>query len=180
MSKSLNNFYTVSTLRERHFDPLAFRYMCLNAHYRTPLNFTWEGMAAAQTALQRLRQAYQQLPDSSEKPSSQLAEKFHKAINDDLNVPLALSYAWEAARSGAPGSKALLDQFETVLGLKLNEAVTQKQELPPELEALLAERNEARANKDWARSDQLRDELASKGVIVKDTKGGTEWEYKPR
>lgn len=180
MSKSLNNFYTVSTLRERHFDPLAFRYMCLNAHYRTPLNFTWEGMEAAQTALQRLRQAYQQLPASSEEPSPPLAEKFHRAINDDLNVPLALSYAWEAARSNAPGSKALLDQFDQVLGLKLSEPAAQQQELPPELAALLAERNEARARKDWARSDQLRDELASMGVIVKDTKDGTEWEYRPK
>jgi cysteinyl-tRNA synthetase len=74
----------------------------------------------------------------------------------------------------------LLDQFDQVLGLKLSEPAAQQQELPPELAALLAERNEARARKDWARSDQLRDELASMGVIVKDTKDGTEWEYRPK
>lgn len=179
MSKSLNNFFTVSSLRERHFDPIAFRFMCLNAHYRTPLNFTWEGMSAAHTALQRLRQAYQQLPTSPDQPSPQLAAKFHKAINDDLNVPLALSYAWEAARSDEPGSKALLDQFDQVLGLNLNAAPLQ-QELPPELKALLEERNQARANKNWAQSDQLRDQLTSKGVTIKDSKDGTHWEYKPQ
>jgi cysteinyl-tRNA synthetase len=179
MSKSLNNFYTVASLRERHFDPIAFRYLCLNAHYRTPLNFTWEGLEAAQTALWRLRQAYQKLPADAAEPSPDLLAKFQSAINDDLNVPLALSYAWEAARSGEAGGKALLTKFDQVLGLRLDaEFAPQQGELPPELAALLEQRKLARANKDWTLSDQLRDELARRGVTVKDTKDGTQWEYK--
>ncbi|MDD2282190.1 MAG: cysteine--tRNA ligase [Eubacteriales bacterium] len=179
MSKSLNNFYTVASLGERHFDPIAFRYLCLNAHYRTPLNFTWEGLEAAQTALWRLRQAYQKLPADAAEPSPDLLTKFQSAINDDLNVPLALSYAWEAARSGEAGGKALLTKFDQVLGLRLDaEFAPQQGELPPELAALLEQRKLARTNKDWALSDQLRDELARRGVTVKDTKDGTQWEYK--
>ncbi|MGI6364683.1 MAG: cysteine--tRNA ligase [Bacillota bacterium] len=180
MSKSLNNIYTLASLEERNIEPLAYRYLCLNAHYRTPLNFTWEGIGAAQTALNRLRQGWQNLPDDDEPGDPQLLNKFLAAINDDLNVPLALSYAWEALRSGAPGSKALLSRFDQVLGLGLATPVPAvKKELPPELEELLAERNKARAAKDWARSDQLRDELARRGVTVKDTKEGTVWEYNP-
>lgn len=181
MAKSLNNFYTLDSLVERGYEPLAFRYLCLNAHYRTPLNFTWEGLNAAQTSLNRLRQGYQNLAGDSGTPDSELLNKFVAAINDDLNIPLALSYAWEAVRSGASGSKALLTKFDEVLGLNLAEPARQeRQELPRELTQLLEERNQARAAKDWARSDQLRDELAAKGVSLKDTKEGTQWEYNPK
>lgn len=179
MSKSLNNFYTVANLQDRHFDPMAFRYLCLNAHYRTPLNFTWQGLEGAQTALWRLRQAYQKL-ESKGDPCPDLRNEFQTAINDDLNIPLALSCAWQAARGDKPGSKALLAEFDRVLGLNLAAQYTPRSaELPPDLAALLAERNCAREVKDWARSDLLRDELARRGVTVKDTKDGTQWEYQP-
>lgn len=180
MSKSLNNFYTIASLRQRNFDPLAFRYLCLNAHYRTPLNFTWQGLAAAETALYRLRQAYQKLPADGE-PATGIQTKFLAAINDDLNIPLALSAAWEAARGQQPGSQALLAQFDQVLGLKLTAPFTRVQEeLPPELARLLTERDRARAEKDWQRSDELRAILANHGVTVQDSKEGTSWEYKPK
>lgn len=177
MSKSLNNFYTLADIVDRKYDPLTFRYLCINAHYRSQLNFTWEGLASAQTALNRLRQGYQNLPDDGLDPNPDLLQKFATAINDDLNVPLALSYAWEAVRSGVPGSKALVARIDEVLGLNLGHKETR--DLPPELADLLEQRNQARANKDWSLSDQLRDQLAQKGVIVKDTKDGTQWEYTP-
>lgn len=181
MSKSLGNVYTVSTLIQRGYAALAFRYLCLNAHYRTPLNFTWDALEGAQTALNRLRQAFQQLPDDGKEPDPTLAENFHAAINDDLNIPLALAYAWEAARSAAPGSKELLRRFDTVLGLKLAEKpASEPAKLPPQLQQLLQQRNEARARKDWSRSDQLRDELARHGVKLQDTKEGTIWQYNPQ
>lgn len=180
MAKSLNNFYTLASLEERGIEPLAYRYLCLNAHYRTPLNFTWEGIGAAQTALNRLRQGWQNLPEDDGPADTQLLHKFRAALNEDLNVPLALSYAWEALRSGAPGSRLLLSLFDEVLGLGLDITVQAvKKELPPDLASLLEERNNARADKDWSRSDQLRDELAEHGVILKDTKEGTVWEYNP-
>jgi len=180
MSKSLNNIYTLASLRERKIEPLAFRYLCLNAHYRTPLNFTWEGISSAQTALNRLRQGYQNLPDDGAPANTSLLDNFMSAVNDDLNVPLALSYAWEAVRSGEAGSKALLGRFDEVLGLDLGKvAKAESIELPPQLAQLLEARNQARAAKDWAKSDQLRDKLAQFGVTVKDTKEGTVWEYSP-
>lgn len=179
MSKSLGNVYTVTSLTERGYDPLAFRYLCLNAHYRTPLNFTWDALDGAQTALNRLRQAWQKLSDGNAQPDAGLLRKFHSAINDDLNIPLALSYAWEAVRSALPGSKELIRRFDTVLGLAVDKAAhPQQRQLPPHLQQLLEQRNRARADKDWETSDRLRDELARHGVIVRDTKEGTEWEYK--
>jgi len=181
MSKSLDNYITLSTLTQRNLDPLALRYLCLNGHYHSPLNFSWQALESAQKSLNRLRQGYQKLPQSDAPPDPQLKERFLQAVNDDLNVPLALSYAWEAVRSNPPGAKELLSQFDQVLGLKLDAEISSgAKELPSELAALLEQRNQARAEKNWAKSDQLRDELASKGVTVKDTKNGTEWEYRPK
>jgi cysteinyl-tRNA synthetase len=179
MSKSLGNVYTVSDIIKRKFEPLAFRYLCLNAHYSTQLNFTWDALASAQTSLNRLRQGYQKLPQDNNPPNPELLAKFKAAIDDDLNVPLALSYAWEAVKSAEPGSRTLVQRFDEVLGLELGAEKEGQLELPPELAALVNERNLARANKEWAKSDELRDELAAKGVVVKDTKEGTQWEYSP-
>lgn len=179
MSKSLENFHTLAYLIEKGYDPLAFRYLCLNAHYRSQLNFTFEALDGAQTALQRLRQGWQKLPDSKKKPDARLLETFHSAINDDLNIPLALSYLWEAVREGAPGSKELTARFDQVLGLKLDYVEEKQQQLPPDLQQLLEQRQQARAAKDWTLSDKLRDQLAARGVTVRDTKEGTTWEYNP-
>ena len=181
MSKSLGNIYTVSDIQERNFEPLAFRYLCLNAHYSSQLNFTWDGIASAQTALNRLRQGFQRLSHDDSPPNPQLLAKFLAAINDDLNVPLALSYAWEAVKSDEPGNRGLVARFDEILGLDLGAQKKEgQQHLPPELADLIEQRNVARANKDWSGSDMLRDELAKKGVIVKDTKEGTQWEYNPK
>lgn len=179
MSKSLGNVYTIFDLAERGYEPHCFRYLCLNAHYRTPLNFTWEAIEGAKTALSRLRQAYSKLPQDLAPPDEALAAKFQAAINDDLNIPLALSYLWEAVRSGTPGSRNTVDLFNQVFGLDLTLKTEPLAQLPPELMALIEERQQARANKDWATSDRLRDELAARGVTVKDTKEGVTWEYKP-
>lgn len=179
MSKSLGNVYTIFDLAERGYEPHCFRYLCLNAHYRTPLNFTWEAMEGAKTALSRLRQAYSKLPQDQAPPDEALAAKFQAAINDDLNIPLALSFLWEAVRSGNPGARSTVDLFNSVFGLDLALKTEPLAQLPSELMALIEERQQARANKDWATSDRLRDELAARGVAVKDTKEGVTWEYKP-
>lgn len=179
MSKSLGNVYTIFDLAERGYEPHCFRYLCLNAHYRTPLNFTREAIEGAKTALNRLRQAYTKLPQDQVPPDEALKAKFQAAINDDLNIPLALSYLWEAVRSGAPGARNTVDLFNRVFGLDLALKTEPLAQLPPELMDLVEERQQARASKDWATSDRLRDELAARGVAVKDTKEGVTWEYKP-
>ncbi|AZR72194.1 cysteine--tRNA ligase [Anoxybacter fermentans] len=184
MSKSLGNIWTVSDLEERGYEPLAYRYMCLNAHYRKTMNFTWEGLDSAQTALNRLRINIEKFRNATNHIENREAleeykKRFVDAINDDLNIPEALGVLWELVRNkemvSKEGHELILD-FDRVFGLKLDQEIEKCQELPDELMKMLKERAEARARKDWARSDALREELRKRGVIVKDTKEGQVWE----
>ena len=107
----------------------------------------------------------------------ELEEKFHQAINDDLNMPLAMGVVWEVVKQEKKSSKwaELLAKFDTVLGLKIQEPIQKKQEeIPQEILELVERRKEARLNKDWAKSDELRDLIQSKGYEIKDTKEGVE------
>ena len=107
---------------------------------------------------------------------SQIEENFHKAINDDLNMPLAMSFVWEAARfeKKNPEVAKLLAKFDTVLGIKIDEVNSEKQEIPQEILDLVEQRKMARENKDWTKSDELRDLINQKGYLIKDTKNGVE------
>ena len=106
----------------------------------------------------------------------QIEKNFHRAINDDLNMPLAMSFVWEAARfeKKNPEVSNLLAKFDTVLGIKIDEANSEKEEIPQEILDLVEQRKAARENKDWAKSDEIRDLINQKGYIVKDTKNGVE------
>ena len=110
----------------------------------------------------------------------QIEEKFHTAINDDLNMPLAMSFVWEVARFEKKNLEVakMLEKFDTVLGIKINEQNSKKEglEIPEEITELIEQRKKARENKDWAKSDELRDLIAQKGYIIKDTKQGIEIE----
>ena len=105
---------------------------------------------------------------------NQIEENFHKAINDDLNMPLAMSFVWETARfeKKNPEVAQLLAKFDTVLGIKIDEISSQKDDIPQEILDLVEQRKIARENKDWAKSDELRDLISQKGYSVKDTKEG--------
>ena len=183
MSKSLGNVYTISELQEKGIEPLAFKMFCFSSHYRNKLNFTWEGVKASAKSLERLRNGYQlhkngkdELLDADKDNLSQLEEKFHQAINDDLNMPLALSYVWEATRyeKKSPEIAKLLEKFDTVLGVEIDKVDNTEQKIPDEILELVEQRKQARANKDWAKSDELRDLIQSKGYTIKDTKDGME------
>lgn len=183
MSKSLGNVYTISELQEKGIEPLAYKMFCFSSHYRNKLNFTWEGVKASAKSLERLRNGYQlhksgndNLNDIDKENLVTLEEKFHQAINDDLNMPLALSYVWEATRyeKKSPEIAKLLEKFDTVLGLEINRIDNKEQEIPEEILELVEQRKQARLNKDWAKSDELRDLIQSKGYIIKDTKDGME------
>ncbi|MFH1375230.1 MAG: cysteine--tRNA ligase [Patescibacteria group bacterium] len=169
MSKSLGNLYTVADIEEKGFDPLAFRYLTLGTHYRTKLNFTWEALKGARQALTNLREIYQALPEAQEPFQSSVA-KFSEALADDLNSPQALAVAWEIAKNETiePGiKKATLDKFDEVLALDL--AKSEKPvELSSEQEKLLDERAAARKEKNWERSDEIRDEFAKQGLEIED------------
>ena len=172
MSKSLGNIITLRTIMERGFSPLAYRYSILGTHYRAKANFTWDGLDGAQTALARL---------SSHMGSDigciniDYQKKFSEIITHDLNTPRALALAWEVAKdttlSDADKTATLLD-FNRVLGLGLS---LQKEEIIPKDVAILAgERDEARKNKDWKKSDELRNEINALGWEILDTDKGQE------
>ena len=183
MSKSLGNVYTISQLQEKGIEPLAFKLFCYTAHYRTKLNFTFEGAMSSQKALNRLREGYIKHKAGTKKIDDSIKdeykEQFLKAINDDLNMPLAMSIVWEVARNDCK-SKELADlmlEFDKVLGLDLinSENYIKGQsdiEIPNEIKELLEKRKVAREEKNWALSDEIRDKIKNKGYIVKDTKEG--------
>lgn len=183
MSKSLGNTYTLDQLQEKGIEPLAYKLFCYTAHYRTKLNFTFAGAEASQKSLNRLRQSYLKHEESNAEVDDKIIEeylnRFTQAINDDLNMPLAMGIVWEVARNDKKANKfaKLLLEFDKVLGLDLINSKEylekeEKQELPEEIQKLLEERKTARENKNWAESDRIRDLLKEKGYTVKDTKEG--------
>ena len=178
MSKSLGNTYLIDDIIARGYSPLAYRLFNYSCHYRGKLNFTWEGIESANTSLIRLREGYQKhLNGNSEVSNEIIADmenRFHQAINDDMNMPLALSVVWEAVKypEKSPKIAQLLKKFDTVLGIKIDEV--QETKIPQEILDLVKERKQARSDKNWSESDRLRDLIAEKGYIVKDTKDGTE------
>ena len=186
MSRSKGNVVLLSTLKEWGFDPMAFRYLLLTAHYRTKLNFIEESITAAQNGLNNLLADLASLPaaesSDAQQPWSPEAQRvratFHTAINDDLELPTALSITREVARDSkiAPAERRrLILDFDRVLGLRLDTVEAKKpREISDEVLALVHLRDEARAAHNWQRSDQLRDQLKAMGFEVRDTPKGTE------
>ena len=189
MSKSLGNVYTITQLEEKGIEPLAYKLFCYTAHYRTKLNFTFDGVMASQKALNRLRESYIKHLNGNDKIEEEFLKesknKFLDAINDDLNMPLAMGIVWEIARNEKKSSKLseLLLEFDKVLGLDLknSEKYLKKQaetNIPQAVKELLEKRKVARIEKNWELSDKIRDEINNKGYIVKDTKEGMTIEKK--
>lgn len=180
MSKSLGNTYLIDDIIARGYSPLAYRLFNYSCHYRGKLNFTWEGIESANTSLIRLREGYQKHLNGNAEVSDEIIKdmenRFHQAINDDMNMPLALSVVWEAVKypEKSPKIAQLLKKFDTVLGIKIDEVEVQETKIPQEILDLVEERKQARSDKNWSESDRLRDLIAEKGYIVKDTKDGTE------
>jgi cysteinyl-tRNA synthetase len=182
MAKSAGNVIRVSDLPDKGFEPLAFRYLALTAHYRSKLDFTEEAMAAATSGLRRLRRAVAAsdadgaVVDLADEPMAAYRARFVEAVSEDLGLPAALAVAHSVAAADdltPPQRRALLLDFDRVLGLSLDapaEAVGG--ELPAGAAELLEQRAAARAARDFATSDRLRDELAALGVEVRDTPDG--------
>ncbi len=179
MSKSLGNLYTLDDLKERGYEPYVYRMFNFSSHYRKKINFTFEAMDSAKIALARLRDGYlkhlEGTEDIDSEQISQYEQKFLQAINDDLNMPVAMSVVWDVIKNPVKSKKLanLILKFDEVLGFNLKEYKKEEIVLPQEIQELVNKRNEARANKNWAESDKLRDELTSKGYLVKDSKEGT-------
>ena len=179
MSKSLNNLYTLADLEEKGFEPLVYRMFNYTSNYRAQINFTFEAMEAAKVALGRLREGYLKHAEGTEDVSDEVIkayeDRFLEAINDDLNMTVAMSVVWDVIKNPNKSKKLqnLLLKFDEVLGLNLKDYKKEENVLPEEIQSLVNERNEARLNKNWAESDRIRDLLIEKGYTVKDSKEGT-------
>ena len=198
MSKSLGNFRTVREISEQ-YDLQVLRFFMLNAHYRSPLNFSADLMESSKNALERITEAAGRLKDRKEKASAaELTEaekkllveaegyvkKFEEAMEDDFNTADALAAVFELVKFAntnvteessaafAEGILEILVKLCDVLGLA---AVKKEEILDKEIEDLIAERQEARKAKNFARADEIRDELLAKGIILKDTREGVKW-----
>ena len=184
MSKSLGNVYLLKDIKEKGYDPLVYKLLCYTSSYRNKLNFTWEGIEASSKSLERLRNGYQankngndSLNEEDKKELRRLENEFHKAINDDMNMPLAMSFVWEVLKypKKSPEIADLLLKFDTVLGIKIDKEQTdEKLEIPEEVLNLIEARKQARQEKNWAESDRLRELMKEKGYEIKDTKDGME------
>ena len=202
MSKSSGNFLTLQSLVDKGYDPLDYRYFLLGAHYRSPANFSWNSMDSAKNSRKALVQRAAKVYDGAQGKESasfgckalEALKKFTAAIENDLGTPAALGVLQTALKdSEIPPQEALalMSKMDAVLGLKLKESARESLKKPaaveishegdPEaakIDALVAERTAAKKAKDFARADQIRDELSAKGITIIDTPAGVVWKRK--
>ncbi len=183
MSKSLKNFLTLRDLEAKGFDPLSFRYLVLGTHYRKKLNFTWEALKGAENALMKLWRLMSEIPstkDSKVTVRSKGTEigyrrKFLGALNNDLNIPQALGVLWQALADNRllpKERRALIYDFDRVLGLNLKKVKPKKISVPAKIKELVARREKFRVNKQFIQADALRKKIEVLGYKVEDGKKG--------
>lgn len=178
MAKSGENFITLRTLKEKNINPLALRYVFLGARYSSPISFSWDALEGAGTALKRLRENMGVFLDSNQADNENkrinYKKKFNSYINDDLDTPKALALLWEVNSDkelSVRDKEYLFLDFDRVLGLNLKKY--EFFEIPEFVMKLFEQRNEARKNRDFAKSDEFRVEIEKQGFEVKDTPEGT-------
>ena len=164
MSKSLGNFYRLKDIEEGGFDPLSLRYLYLQTHYRQEMNFTWEALEGAQNALNKLRVEFVSWGEAKV-GCAEFEQKFMDAINEDLNMPAALSIVWEMVKSDYPGSakKQSLLKMDEVLGLQLTMFKEEKVEVPAGIQELVSKREEYRKTGNFKEADRIRNQIEKKG-----------------
>ncbi len=194
MSKSLGNFYTLRDLLKKGYSPKSIRYVLMAAHYRQKMNFSFDGLEAADSAIKRLDEFMTNLNDfkgTNHNPKvAEIIEKtkndFENAMDDDFNVSIALSAVFdfvknintflmnnEMSKEDAEKAIKFMQSFDSVIGILKDE---KKQEISGEIKQLIEKRQEARKNNDYKLADKIRDKLKEKGIILKDTKDGIRWE----
>lgn len=180
MSKSKGEFLTLSVLERDGYDPMEYRMLLLQAHYRSGLKFSFESLNGAKVAYRGIVERMKEWKDLAPVPfTPAMSEKknaFDKAVFDDLNMPEAMAVFFGVLKDSAfsPSErKTLLLDFDGLLGLRLEEAANRVEALPENVSALVSARDEARRGKNWAESDRLRDELQKLGYKVDDTAKGT-------
>ena len=174
MSKSLNNFYTLSDIKNKGFSPLDLRYLFMTSHYRGSLNFTWEAMQNAQNTLNRIYDIVSGYEyDERAEVSDKYIKKFMEKLNEDLNMPEALAVFWELIKSATPESSKLntILKMDEVLGLRLQEHIGV--EIPENILNLAKMRNEYRKNGIWDKADMVRKQINDLGYVVEDSQTGS-------
>lgn len=171
MSKSLGNLYTISDLHDKGFSALAFRYLTFQTHYRAEMNFTWEALEAAQTALEKLYEIASDFTEVHKLADIEYERDFYEALNQDLNMPKALSIMWEMIRSGKvsnPQKAATLREMDKVLGLEILERGKTLTKVSPAVQKMAEERDQLRYNKQFTQADHMRARIEKMGYVVKD------------
>jgi cysteinyl-tRNA synthetase len=175
MAKSAGNFIKLEDLDHNSISPLAFRYWLLTAHYRSPINFTYEAVQGAQNALVKLMATVGAYPDGGE-VISDYKDRFMKFVNDDIDLPQAVALIWDLIKDKdykPEDKKVTILDFDKVLGLKLDTLPKiDDVEIPEEIQILVEEREHARKDKDWVKADALRDEITARGFTIEDTTTG--------
>ncbi len=170
MAKSEGNFVTLETFEQKGFDPVVYRFFCLSSHYRSKLNFSWEAIENASHIWEKMKNKFIDLGKQVGQVDQGLLKRFVEYVNNDLSMPQAVAVAWEVFK--APISdfdkRATLIEFDKILGLGLEKAVEEQVDIPAEIEALLQERNKARANKKWEKADEFRRQIEEAGWIIDD------------
>lgn len=174
MSKSSGDFLRLQSLIEQGIDALAYRYLCLSAHYRSSLNFSDQALQAAASGLARLRSGVYGLGEASAEADADWLARFMEQINDDLNFPRALAVAWELLKSELPDGvkKATMLRFDMALGLDLARWQPLAVTVPPQVQAWMEERTIARTQRRWADADSLRAQAREAGYEIEDTPQG--------
>ncbi|MBU0472297.1 MAG: cysteine--tRNA ligase [Nanoarchaeota archaeon] len=180
MAKSTGDFLTLEVLKEKGFEPIAYRYFCLGAHYKSQLTFSFEALEGAESSLKRLKENIINFKEnkcsfSNKKLEENYKEKFLEQVNNDLNTPLALAAMWEVVKDRELGNDEklnLLYDFDKVLGLGMERFEKEKIKVSTEIQQLLEKREEARKNKNWGEADKLRDEIKEKGYSIRDMPEG--------
>lgn len=187
MSKSSGEFLTVSLLEQKGYDPLVYRFFCLQSHYRKSLVFTWENLDNAAAAYQKLVARIATLKDDpsdtvDEAAVTALRAGFTDALDNDLNTSLAITALYDVLKydTNDRTKRVLIADFDTVLSLGLIAAAEKARsagsaEADPRIDALVAARAEAKKAKNWAEADRIRDELKTDGIVLTDTPEGTKW-----
>ena len=187
MSKSKGEFLTISLLEEKGYDPMVYRLFCLLSHYRKPLEFSWEGLDNVALTYDKLFKRIQNLSEEGtvdETACAAYEKKFAEALGNDINTSSAITVLYDMLKEDFSDTtkRKLVARYEEVLSLGLTrafEAVPEEEvdsELSAYVEKMIEERKAAKKEKNFARADEIRDELSAKGIILKDTREGTVWE----
>jgi len=173
VSKSKGGLYTISELEDIGYDPMAFRYMCLLTHYRKNLDFSLENLDFIKKSYQNVKNRIAETdPKAPGKPAAKYLKSFNEAINDDLNTPLAMQALQGLLKSEVSGKEKIdaIKKMDTVLGLDLLKV--ERPAFPGNIVKLVKQRENARTNKDWKRSDLVRSQIERLGYGVDDTDQG--------